>query len=181
MLYSEESKGGVIVNQNMRGTVLVGHGGIPRDCPRELVMKLKRLEGQRREAGLPATPEEVELDRRIRSWPRTAETDPYKVGLESLATHLKPLLDGSLFTLAYNEFCAPTVEEAVEELIAAGATEISVVSTMFTPGGSHAEVEIPESLARLRERFPHVSIRYAWPVDLSLVAAMLAQHVRHFS
>ena len=32
-----------------RGVVLVGHGGIPRDCPQELVTRLKRLEAQRRE------------------------------------------------------------------------------------------------------------------------------------
>jgi sirohydrochlorin cobaltochelatase len=31
----------------VRGVVLVGHGGIPKDCPQELVTTLKRLETQR--------------------------------------------------------------------------------------------------------------------------------------
>ena len=34
----------------VRGVILVGHGGIPKGCPQELVTKLKRLEGQRRAA-----------------------------------------------------------------------------------------------------------------------------------
>ena len=34
-----------------RATVLVGHGGVPKDCPHELVRKLKQLEAQRRASG----------------------------------------------------------------------------------------------------------------------------------
>ena len=33
-----------------RGVILVGHGGIPKGFPGELVTKLKRLEAQRRAA-----------------------------------------------------------------------------------------------------------------------------------
>lgn len=36
-----------------RGGVLVGHGGIPKDCPQELVTRLKRLEAQGRAARQP--------------------------------------------------------------------------------------------------------------------------------
>ena len=52
-----------------RGVVLVGHGGIPKDCPQELVARLKRLEAQRRAAHTPPSQEEIELDGRIRRWP----------------------------------------------------------------------------------------------------------------
>ena len=169
------------MTQSVRGTVLVGHGGIPKDCPRDLVMKLKRLESERRASGGPPTAEEREVDRRIRTWPRTAETDPYQAGLELLAEHLGPLLNGSLFALAYNEFCAPTLEEAVQDLVERGARDITVISSMFTPGGSHSELEIPEALADLRTRYPDVAIRYAWPFDLKMVAEMLAKHVKQFS
>ncbi len=34
-----------------QGVVLVGHGGIPKDCSQELVTKLKRLEAQDIEKG----------------------------------------------------------------------------------------------------------------------------------
>ena len=33
----------------VRGVILVGHGGIAKDCPPELITKLKRLEAQRRD------------------------------------------------------------------------------------------------------------------------------------
>ena len=45
-----------------RGVILVGHGGIPKGCQQELITKLKRLEGQRRAAGVPMSAEEHELD-----------------------------------------------------------------------------------------------------------------------
>ena len=164
-----------------RGVVLVGHGGIPKDCPQDLVTRLKRLEAQRRVAKLPPSQEEVELDSTIRRWPRTAETDPYRSGLEAVAAALRPQLDGVLFAIAFNEFCSPTLEEAVGELIEKGATKIVVTTTMFTPGGSHSEIEIPETLAGLRSRYAAVEIRYAWPFDLQDVVATLAWQIKRFS
>ena len=164
-----------------KGVVLVGHGGIPRDFPRDLVMKLKRLEGQRRETGTFPTAEEIELDRLIRQWPRTPDNDPYKAGIEALAKQLRPLLSGALFALAYNEYCAPSLQEAIEALIKKGVQEITVVSSMATPGGSHSEVEIPETIEELRRQHSGVTIRYAWPFDLGELAKTLADHIRKFS
>ncbi|MEY4704638.1 MAG: hypothetical protein RL042_834 [Nitrospirota bacterium] len=164
-----------------RGVILVGHGGIPKGCPQELVTKLKRLEGQRRAAKMPPSAEEIELDTKIRQMPRTPETDPYQSGLESVAAQLKATLGDVLFAVAYNEFCAPTLEASVEELVQKGATHITVTTTMFTPGGSHSEVEIPEILDDLRPQYPGVELRYAWPFDLQLVASTLAEQVKRFS
>ena len=164
----------------VRGVVLVGHGGIAKDCPLDLVTRLKRLEAQRRAAGTRPSAEEQDLDRTIRQWPRTAATDPYRAGLEAVGDALRPLLDGTLFALAYNEFCAPTVEESVEDLISQGATHITVATTMFTPGGAHSEIEIPEALARLRPKHPRVELHYAWPFDVQLIAATLMQQLKRF-
>ena len=165
----------------VRGVILVGHGGIPKGCPQELITKLKRLETQRRAAKMPPSPEEIELDAKIRRWPRNAETEPYQAGLETVAARLRVQLDGALFAVAYNEFCAPTLEESVEELIRRGATHITVTTTMFTPGGSHSEIEIPEILEQLRKQYPDVVLRYAWPFDMNLVANTLAEQVKRFS
>jgi len=164
-----------------RGVVLVGHGGIPTDCPQELVTRLKRLEAQRRAAKMSRSPEEIELDMKIRRWPRTSVTDPYQSGLEELAAQLQSQLNGVLFSVAYNEFCSPTLEEAVQELIKKGATHIVVVTTMFTPGGSHSEVEIPEIIDQLRPQYSGVVLRYAWPFDLQQIAHMLREQIQRFS
>jgi sirohydrochlorin cobaltochelatase len=165
----------------VRGVILVGHGGIPKGCPSELVTKLKRLEGQRRAAKMPPSPEELELDTKIRQWPRTPETDPYRSGLEAVAAQLRANLGEVFFAVAYNEFCAPTLEESVKELIKKGATHITVATTMFTPGGAHSEIEIPEILDHLRPQYPKVELRYAWPFDLERVANTLAEQVKRFS
>ena len=166
--------------QTARGVILVGHGGIPKDCPSDLVTKLKRLEGLRRQSGQPVSAEETELDRKIRQWPRNAKTDPYRTGLEALASELMPLLNGALFAVAYNEFCAPTLEEAVADLVEQGVSDIVVITTMFTPGGSHSEVEIPEIIDQLRKQYPGIVLRYAWPFDLNLVAKTLAEQLRRY-
>jgi sirohydrochlorin cobaltochelatase len=130
---------------------------------------------------MPISAEEHELDTRIRRWPRTPETDPYQSGLEAVATQLRASLGETLFAVAYNEFCAPTLEESVDDLIKKGARHITVATTMFTPGGSHSEIEIPEILERLRRQYPEVELRYAWPFDLSMVADLLHQQVARFS
>ena len=160
--------------------VLVGHGGVPTDLPRHLVRRLKALEGERlARRGTPGA-EEVALDRRIRDWPRTPASDPYQAGLEALAAALRPLLGAVRLTVAYNEFCAPSVEEAITALIAAGARAITVVPSMLTPGGSHAEIDIPQALARLRAAHPEIALRYAWPVDVALLARLLLSHLQPF-
>ena len=71
------------MSDTKKGLILVGHGGIPKDYPADLVSKMKRLEAQRRAAGQPMSVEELELDTKIRTWPRTPETDPYQAGLEA--------------------------------------------------------------------------------------------------
>lgn len=169
------------MNDSMKGVVLVGHGGIPKDCPQDLVTKLKRLEAQRRAAKQQPSQEELELDQKIRRWPRTKETDPYQSGLEAVGAMLRPHLNGALFAMAYNEFCAPTLEEAVEDLVKQGVTSITVLTTMFTPGGSHSEVEIPEILDHLRPLYPAVELRYAWPFDLQLIAKTLSAQLRRWA
>jgi len=129
---------------------------------------------------MPPSPEERELDSKIRQWPRTPETDPYRSGLETVAAQLQANLGDVLFAVAYNEFCAPTLEESVEELIRKGATHITVTTTMFTPGGSHSEAEIPEILEQLRKQYPDIVLRYAWPFDLNHITAMLATQIKRF-
>ena len=158
--------------------ILVGHGGIASDTPPELVSELKQLEGARNRRGDPQPSErESELDRKIRDWPRNGRTDPYKAGLESIAAKLAPRLGARRLVVAYNEFCAPSLRDAVTALAAQGATTITVVTTMFTPGGSHSEREMPVEIEALRRDFPAVKLEYAWPFGLDQIAAFLAAHI----
>jgi sirohydrochlorin cobaltochelatase len=53
--------------------ILVGHGGVPTDCPPELVADFKRQEAAARGARTPAL---ASADKKLRDWPRTPKTDP---------------------------------------------------------------------------------------------------------
>ena len=69
----------------------------------------------------------------------------------------------------------------MEKLIKKGATHITVTTTMFTHGGSHSEIEIPEIFDHLRPQYPRVELRYTWPFDLQLVASTLTEQVERSS
>ena len=162
----------------MTAVVLVGHGGVPRDFPRAELQRLKALEGARRARGAEPSDEERALERKIRTWSRTRATDPYQAGLEAVAATLRAKLGAARVVVAYNEFCAPSLDDAVAELVSNGIRRITVVPSMLTPGGVHSEMEIPDTLAALRTRFPGIELRYAWPFDADAVAELLALQIR---
>lgn len=157
--------------------MLIGHGGTASDTPRAMISELKRLEGERQARKSAVTPREAELDKQVREWPRTPETDPYKSGVEAIAAALAPKLGGRRLVTAYNEFCAPSVEDAIEGLVAEGYQSITLISTMFTRGGVHAEYEIPAIVRDTREKHPRLSIEYAWPFDAGFIAGFLAEQL----
>lgn len=164
---------------NMKeAVVLIGHGGSPADIPRGIVAELKRLEGERQARRIPdMSPREAELDKQVRDWPRTPATDPYKYGVEEIAAALAPKLGGRRLVTAYNEFCAPSVEAAIESLVKEGFGRILLISTMFTRGGIHAEYEIPGIVLETRKKHPGVTVEYAWPFDAGCIADFLANQL----
>ena len=160
--------------------VLIGHGAPATDCPPQLVGELMSLEWRQPHAAEGHQHLEgraAELDDKIRGWPRHPGNDPYKAGLERLGEALRPLLPTDLFAIAYNEFCRPSISEALEGMIRRGATRILVLPTMLTPGGVHSERDIPRELEVIRHAHPGVAIDYLWPFDLQHVAALLAAQV----
>lgn len=160
-----------------KAVLIVGHGAAASDTPLELVGELKRLESERQRKGGAPSPRELEVDAKVRAWPRTPKTDPYQAGLEAIAQAVRKRLPGRAVAVAYNEFCAPTIEEAVAALERDGAREISVIPTMYTRGGLHSEREIPEILESLRKARPGLTLRYAWPLELDAVAGFLAGQI----
>jgi sirohydrochlorin cobaltochelatase len=142
--------------------ILIGHGGVPRDFPREKI-------------GRP------EFEDEIRNWPRTPENDPFCFGMKAIAAKLEPKFPDAKLVLAYNEFCAPSIEQAVEDLAAENFENITFLTTMFTPGGIHSEVEIPEAIEALRIKYPNVRFNYPWPFNLDKIAQFLSEHTINLS
>lgn len=158
--------------------LLIGHGSTATDTPRALVAELKRLEGERQARRDPVMgAREAELDKQVREWPRTPDNDAYKAGVEEIARALEPMLGGRKLVTAYNEFCAPSVEDALERLVREGYARVTLISTMYTRGGIHAECEIPGIVADARKKYPGVAIEYAWPYDAGFIASFLAEQL----
>ena len=145
------------------------------DTPKSLVGELKRLEAERQaRREMTMSPREAELDKQVREWPRTPKNDAYKLGVEEIAKALAPKLGGRKLVVAYNEFCAPSVEDAIESLVKDGFARINLISTMYTRGGLHAECEIPGIVMQARKNHPEVQVEYAWPFDANYLADFLA-------
>ena len=168
------------MKNNKLGLILIGHGGLPSDIPKEVVEDFMKVHKHRVRTGAPISLKEKELDKVIRFWERSPDTDPYKYGLEKLAAKLAPRLEDYTLITAYNEFCYPSIEQAADVLAEKGIKEVILITTMITPGGSHSEREIPEEIETLRLKYPNVNYQYAWPYDLDIFSNLLADHIINF-
>jgi len=161
--------------------LLAMHGAPPRDFPAREMAELFSLHPRIEHAPEPerAGLEQryAELDARMRAWPRTAENDPFWAGTQELADQLRRVT-GLEVVAGFNEFCAPTLDEAFDQAAALAADEVIVVTPMMTRGGEHSESDIPAAVRAAQERHPALSIRYVWPFDMSEVAQFLAAQIR---
>jgi sirohydrochlorin cobaltochelatase len=159
--------------------VLAMHGAPPSDFPRHELMELmglhERLKDEQHSDPLLRQRYEA-LDARMRSWPRTAGNDPFFGASTEMGRCLGERM-GLEVLVGFNEFCAPTIGEALEAAVQAGAEQVVVVTPMLTRGGEHAEYEIPETIAACQARHPEVDFRYAWPFDACRVSDFLAAQV----
>lgn len=163
--------------------LLAMHGSPPHDFPQGetaelfgLHARLHSAHGPERE-GLVRRHDEIEA--RMRSWPRTAENDPFWAASLELGVLLERET-GLRVVVGFNEFCGPSIEEAVDLLVHGGARRIVVTTPMMTRGGEHSEVDIPAAIQRARVAHPGVGMEYAWPFEPTDVAAFLAQHAMPF-
>jgi sirohydrochlorin cobaltochelatase len=115
----------------------------------------------------------------MRRWPRTPENDPFHAGSHRLAERLRRAT-GLEVIVAFNEFCGPSVEEALGQAASNGAGRIVAITPMMTPGGEHSEVDIPNAIERARRNHPQVEFAYAWPFDEEEIAGFLAAQVNRF-
>ena len=116
----------------------------------------------------------------MRNWPRNEQNDPFHVASQELAAHLSEV-SGYEVIVGYNEFCAPSFDEALQSAKNKGATKIIVATPMMTRGGEHAEKDIPAKIEEFSTRYPKIEIVYAWPFDTMQVARFLSEHISRFA
>lgn len=160
--------------------LLVGHGAVPTDVPEETTREWRALRSARRAQGdREPSARERQLDELIRRWPRSADNDPYHAGVERVAASMGRELGGMRVELAFHELCFPGVVEAIDSIVSSGCTRVVAITTMVTPGGGHAERDIPAAIERAKARHPDVAIQYVGPLQLhEYVARFMASAVR---
>lgn len=109
-------------------------------------------------------------------WPRDEANDPFFAASHQLADALQQST-GLDVIVGFNEFCSPDLGEALDQAVAQGGQRVLVVTPMMTPGGEHAEIDIPAAIDAARRRHRQVDFRYAWPFETEDVAAFLADQV----
>jgi len=161
-------------------TVLAMHGMPPNDFPQPEIAELFGLHVRLEHA---VGPKRASLERRyaaldasVRAWPRTAQNDPFYAGSQELGEQLSRAT-GREVLVGFNEFCAPSLDEALDQAIARGAERVIVITPMMTRGGEHSEVDIPAAIRRVQERNPGIPILYVWPFEASEVATFLAAQI----
>ncbi|MCX7975378.1 MAG: CbiX/SirB N-terminal domain-containing protein [Candidatus Aminicenantes bacterium] len=158
--------------------VLAMHGGLPQDFPQAKLNEYFQLSLKAEKDCASFTPEEKrrwqELEREIRNWPRNETNDPFYVGSLKIAQALEALARSKVF-LGFNEFCSPSVEEALERASQSEAEIIIVLTPMLTPGGHHAAAEIPKAIEQVKVKYPEKKIIYAWPFEPEEVARFLLE------
>lgn len=164
--------------------VLAMHGAPPNDFPRHEMAELFGLHARLEHAAGPERTalerRHAELDAKVRAWLRTAQNDPYHAGSQDLAAYLNRAT-GHEVIVGFNEFCAPDLDEALDQAIALGADKVIVVTPMMTPGGEHSEVDIPQAIRRAQTQHPEIPIVYAWPFQAPEVAQFLATQIARFA
>jgi sirohydrochlorin cobaltochelatase len=164
--------------------LLAMHGVPPRDFSPPELAEFFGLHARREAGGHGMAPTLMQcyqdLEKRLRAWPRTPANDPFHAASMGLAARLSR--DTGLETIVgFNEFCGPSLDEALESAAARGAGRVIVITPMLTQGGEHAERDIPEAIGRARRAHPVVEFVYAWPFEDEAVLHLLAGQVRKFS
>lgn len=82
--------------------------------------------------------------------------DPlWRAPMEAVRQHIEAQSAAAAVRCAYLELCAPNLPDAVQELLTAGATRITIVP-MFLGTGKHAREDLPVLVQALRNAHPSV-------------------------
>ena len=77
---------------------------------------------------------------------------------EAVAARVRAAAPGCPVVLAFLELMAPTLADAVERLVAAGATRVDVVP-LFLGTGGHLRQDLPPLVDAVRAAHPGIAIR----------------------
>jgi len=161
--------------------VLVMHGMPPRDFPKsEMAEYFRQYDPFHHVASHTdhhhGPSRFLELDEKMKRWPRNPENDLFYGAAFRLAKQLEAT-SGYPVLVGFNEFCAPDLPETLDEAASRKPDTVFVITPMMTPGGIHSEVDIPNTIRAAKDRHPGIIFEYVWPYDLANVATFLNEQI----
>ena len=84
--------------------------------------------------------------------------------------------EGAIVEVAHMELAEPTIAQAFDACVAAGATEV-VVFPWFLAAGRHAREDIPQLVAEAAKKHPGVGYRVAEPFGPHPLLVQAALHL----
>lgn len=160
--------------------LLAMHGSPPNDYPKKDLADFFKLyamvESSWHMAGVEIKKQYDELHARMRKWPRNSQNDPFYATSQELAAKLSQV-SGYEVIVGYNEFCGPSLDEALQSTISRKADKVVVTTTMMTRGGDHSENDIPLIINEFSRRNPNVEVIYAWPFEKDDIVELLHKNL----
>lgn len=167
--------------QNKDTVILLAmHGGVPSDFPKDDLQQFMQLHTQAHSGDKAVYDKAHQLEHKLRNWPRSKDNDPFYWGSELLQNALQAKTSIPVI-LAFNEFCAPSIEDAMVKIVNDfQPNRILVVTPMLTQGGNHSEIDIPKALERGRKLIndDEVIIEYLWPIPVENIARFLSELIK---
>lgn len=161
--------------------LLAMHGTPPNDFPKDDAAQFFRLHSQMHsgEANETLKRRYDKLEDKMRNWPRTSQNDPYSAGSQDLGLQLSKVT-GYEVIVGFNEFCAPSLDDAFDQTAKKGAQKFIVVTPMMGSGGHHSEVDIPSAIKRAQKKYPEITFYYVWPYKTTNLAQFLNDQIEQF-
>src|SRR5579875_1335490 len=121
-----KSKEEAIKREKRKAILLVGKGNPPKDYPKEKFLEYIKLKFNLEKIDEASRKRFEELDQEIKKWPRNANNDPSYFNIVNLCEELRYAL-GFVTDFAFENYCSPTLSEAIYDLISRGFYSIIVV------------------------------------------------------
>jgi len=115
------------------------------------------------------------LENEIINWPRTPNNDPSYFSLINLREELYFVL-GFNVEFAFEEYCAPSIRDAIFNLLSKGYSSIIIVPIDYIAGINAKILKEIEEIKKSKD----IDIQIAWPYKLGLQADFIATHILSF-
>ena len=107
--------------------VLIMHGMTPKDYPHQdkkeyMGLRAKHHDAHSSSGSVQDRLKLEEMEQKIRRWPRTKANDPFHAAALKISKELERASKLRVF-VGFNEFCAPSAQEALEKAALSGVQE----------------------------------------------------------